>query len=197
MTSRQLTTLARVPDVPSARVLAESLLAAELPVRWIHTQAVAAQARTLRPVLGADTEVVESAAWLHDIGYAPALQRTGFHPLDGACYLRDLPFGDACLWTLVAHHSCASIEADERGLGDVLRSEFPATGDHAARLIAAITYCDMTAGSRGELVSVDARITDILDRYEQNDVVYRAVTTAAPQLREQAALVAAALSATS
>jgi hypothetical protein len=28
------------------------------------------------------------AAWLHDIGYAPELAVTGFHPLDGARFLR-------------------------------------------------------------------------------------------------------------
>jgi predicted hydrolase (HD superfamily) len=197
MTSYRLTRLANVPDVQSAQALARSLLAAELPVRWVHTQAVAAQARTLLPAFGGDTEVIESAAWLHDIGYAQALQRTGFHPLDGARYLRDLPFGDPDIWILVAHHSCASIEADERGLGDVLRAEFPATGGNVARLIAALTYCDMTAGSRGQPVSVDERITEILDRYGRGDVVYLAVKSAAPQLREQAALVAAALDAAS
>ena len=27
-----------------------------------------------------------AAAYLHDIGYAPALQQTGFHPIDGAMF---------------------------------------------------------------------------------------------------------------
>jgi hypothetical protein len=41
-------------------------------------------------VLGYSTDFV-AAAWLHDIGYAPAIAEsgTGFHPLDGARYLRD------------------------------------------------------------------------------------------------------------
>ena len=34
------------------------------------------------------TDDLVAAAWLHDIGYAPELVETGFHPLDGARYLR-------------------------------------------------------------------------------------------------------------
>jgi len=41
--------------------------------------------------------------------------------LDGARYLRDVQHADALLCRLVAHHSCAIIEAGERGLADVLR----------------------------------------------------------------------------
>ena len=58
------------------------------------------------------------------IGYAPGLAATGFHPLDGARYLRDAQHADALLCRLVAHHSCAIIEAGERGLADILGREF-------------------------------------------------------------------------
>jgi hypothetical protein len=44
---------------------------------------------SLTAVLGADTDLLEAAAWLHDIGYAPGLAVTGLHALDGARYLRD------------------------------------------------------------------------------------------------------------
>jgi HD superfamily phosphodiesterase len=67
---------------------------------------------------------LEAAAWLHDIGYAPGLAVTGLHALDGARYLRDAQHADAMLCRLVAHHSCAIIEARERGLADVLSLEF-------------------------------------------------------------------------
>ncbi len=49
---------------------------------------------------------------------------TGFHPLDGARYLRDVQHADGTVCRLVAHHTGAMIEADERGLADVLASEF-------------------------------------------------------------------------
>jgi hypothetical protein len=67
-----------------AREIAQRVLADVLPRRWAHTQGVAAQARVVGPALDWDTDLIEIAAWLHDIGYAPALAVTGFHPLDGA-----------------------------------------------------------------------------------------------------------------
>ena len=54
------------------------------PRRWAHVQGVAAQARGLAPVLGTDADLLEAAAWLHDIGYAPGLAVTGLHALAGA-----------------------------------------------------------------------------------------------------------------
>ena len=95
--------------------LAQALLQEPLPRRWAHVQGVADRARSLAPVLGGDADLVEAAAWLHDIGYAPGLAVTGFHPLDGARYLRDARHADVLLCRLVAHHSCALIEAEERG----------------------------------------------------------------------------------
>src|SRR5947209_18424597 len=94
--------------------LAQDLLQESLPRRWAHVQGVAARARSLAPVLGADADLLEGAAWLHDIGYARGLAVAGLHALDGARYLRDAQPADAMLCRLVAHHSCAIIEADER-----------------------------------------------------------------------------------
>jgi len=59
-------------------------------------------------VLDADADLLEAAAWLHDIGYAPALAVPGLHALDGARYLRDAQHADAMLCRLVAHHSYGS-----------------------------------------------------------------------------------------
>lgn len=87
--------------------LAESLLAEPLPRRWRHCLGVAERARTIALVLGEDAELLEAAAVLHDIGYAPDLAKTGFHPLDGARYLRDVANADERVVQLVAHHSCA------------------------------------------------------------------------------------------
>ena len=75
---------------------ARTILQVPLPRRWAHTQGVAAQARTLKPILGKNTDLLVAAAWLHDIGYAPDLVDTGFHPLDGARFLSDLPRPAIC-----------------------------------------------------------------------------------------------------
>src|ERR1700760_1690692 len=96
-----------------AEPVARALLQEPLPRRWAHSQGVAGRARGLAPVLGADADLLEAAAWLHDIGYAPALTDPGLHQLDGARYLRDAEHADTLLCRLVAHHSCAIIEAGE------------------------------------------------------------------------------------
>ena len=62
-----------------AQQLARELLQEPLPRRWAHVQGVAARARGLAPVLGADAELMEAAAWLHDVGYARSLATTGLH----------------------------------------------------------------------------------------------------------------------
>jgi hypothetical protein len=113
-----------------------------------YVQGVAARARSLAPVLGADADLLEAAALLHDIGYAPGLAVTGLRAFDGARYLRD-----AQLCRLVAYHSCAIVEAGERGLADALGLEFePAP----YMLSSVLTYCDMTTSPDGELVPVES-----------------------------------------
>jgi HD domain-containing protein len=177
-----------------ARELARSLLEVELPARWAHSRGVAGQAAALRRLVPEDSGLLEAAAWLHDIGYASTLAVAGFHPLDGARHLRVTRFGDRALWTLVAHHTCAEIEAEARGLGEVLAAEFP-LGEVDPFLVAALTYCDMTTGPDGTPLKVGERITEILSRYGPDDVVHRAITQAAPILRRQTAEIAAALEA--
>ena len=162
-----------------AAELARTLLEVPLPRRWAHVQGVAAQARSLAPILGDDADLLEAAAWLHDIGYSPELADTGFHPLDGARYLRDVQHAEPVLCRLVANHSCAIIEAEERGLADALSSEFPAP---VPGLTDALAYCDMTTTPTGDMVSVQGRLSEIVERYGPDDVVTRFIRKAEPQL---------------
>ncbi|MFB9323093.1 HD domain-containing protein [Cryptosporangium minutisporangium] len=164
-------------QVDRARALAESLLAEPLPRRWAHSRAVGAQAETLGPLLGPDTELLVAAAWLHDIGYAPSIAHTGFHPIDGARYLRNIEQADDVLCRLVAHHSCAVIEAEERGLADKLTTEFAPPPDYLAD---ALLYCDMTTGPSGERLDVEQRLEEIHGRYGDKDVVSRSIRRATP-----------------
>ena len=159
--------------------LAQVLLQESLPRRWAHVQGVAARARSLAPVLGADADLMEAAAWLHDIGYAPALAVTGLHALDGARYLRDAQHADAMLCRLVAHHSCAIIEAGERGLADVLGLEFQ-PAPHA--LSSVLTFCDMTTSPDGELVPAEKRLAEIHHRYGPGHLVSRSIQRATPMI---------------
>ena len=134
-----------------AEEIARTLLEKPLPRRWAHTRGVAARARTLAPILGDAADLIEAAAWLHDLGYSPALAATGFHPLDGARYLRDVQGTGDAVCRLVANHSCAIIEARQRGLANYLTNEFPRV-DPA--LEDALTYCDMTTAPDGLPVCV-------------------------------------------
>ena len=59
------------------------------------------------------------------------------------------------LFRLVAHHSCAIIEAGERGLADILGSEFAPAPDVLASVL---TCCDMTTSPDGQHVPVDQRL---------------------------------------
>jgi HD domain len=169
-----------------ATEIARNLLEDPLPRRWAHTQGVAAQARRIAPILGQDAELVEAAAWLHDIGYSPGLVGTGFHPLDGARYLRDALRASPILCRLVANHTGALIEADERGLAESLASEFPAT---EPLLSHALTFCDLTTGPDGRLLSVDERLAEIRARYGPDHIVGRAIARSSGQLRESAQVI--------
>jgi hypothetical protein len=164
-----------------AEGLARTFLADPLPRRWSHVQGVAARARTLRPSLGADAELLEAAAWLHDIGYVPELAVTGLHGLDGARYLRDVQHANPLLCRLVAHHSCAVIEAEERGLAYVLNREFAPV---PWPLADALTFCDMTTSPDGEHVHVHNRLAEIHDRYGSGHLVSRSIRRATPLILE-------------
>jgi hypothetical protein len=162
-----------------AENLARNLLEDTLPRRWAHVQGVAARARSLAPAFGANKELLEAAAWLHDIGYLPELAKTGLHGLDGARYLRDVQHADPMLCRLVAHHSCAIVEAEERGLAATLRCEFEAPPQPLAD---ALTCCDMTTSPDGEPTNVDRRLAEIRHRYGSGHVVSRSIRRATPMI---------------
>jgi HD domain len=162
-----------------AEATARRFLEPSLPRRWAHTQGVAAAARTLAPVLGPDGDLLTAAAWLHDIGYAPDVTDTGFHPLDGARHLRDAEGANGMLCRLVAHHSCAVNEAAERGLARDLITEFrPARRD----LADALTYWDMTTSPDGHRLPIEQRLAEIRSRYGPDHLVSRTIGRSEPQL---------------
>jgi putative nucleotidyltransferase with HDIG domain len=113
-----------------------------------------------------DGELLIGAALLHDIGYAPELIDTGFHPLDGAQYLRDVGGPDR-LVNLVANHSCATLEAELRGLSNEL-AEFE---DEKTALRDALWWADMTTTPDGGGTTVVERVTEIQSRYGPDDLV--------------------------
>jgi putative nucleotidyltransferase with HDIG domain len=147
--------------------------------RPAHVEAVARRAEQVALVVpDADSTTLIAAAYLHDVGYAPALRATGLHPLDGARWLRDQGV-DRRVCNLVAHHSGARFEAEERGLLDVL-DEFDL---ESGPVMDGLVHADMTTGPDGIYVSFEERLVDILARYPADDPIHRAAVRARPELR--------------
>ena len=130
-------------------------------------QGVGRRARVVAPLFSADDcELLVGAALLHDIGYTPELVGTGFHPLDGGRYLRAVDGPDR-LGNLVAHHSCATLEAELRGLSDEL-AEFE---DEKTALRDALWWADMTTTPDGGETTAVERVAEIQSRYGPDDLV--------------------------
>ena len=149
--------------------------------RWSHSQRAHAQSHRLGSLFNAAerAEVLVLAALLHDIGYGTELVRTGFHAIDGALFLRDHAVDEQVV-SLVAHHSCAGVEADIRGLSAEM-SRFPVHPDPL--LVDAMIWYDMTSGPAGEEVGIDWRLEDIRRRYTPGSIVARTVEVTEPLLR--------------
>ena len=161
----------------AARLEAWLLLGASQ--RWEHVSGVAAAAAdAASAVRGEEADLHVAAAWLHDIGYAAGVAETGFHPLDGGRYLRRMGWPEP-LCTLVAHHTAALVEAEARGLADVLIREFPPVDSPTSD---ALTFADMTTGPTGQRVDVEERIAEILERYDPGHVVHESIRRNAPTL---------------
>jgi putative nucleotidyltransferase with HDIG domain len=165
-------------EVHQAQSVAQQLLADELPQRWRHVGGVAAQAERLIGIAPSDVGLLVSAAWLHDIGYASPLVETGFHPVDGARHLRRLDVDNRVV-NLVAHHSCARVEAQLRGLATVLQREFPLDSSlpHDE-----LCFCDQTTSPDGTVVDVTERLAEIRARYGDGHVVRQFVDQAEDEL---------------
>jgi len=145
--------------------------------RWRHARMVADTACQLTIGLTPeDADVLVAAAYLHDIGYAPALAITGFHPLDGARHLRAL--GRERLAGLVAHHTRGRHEARLRGLQEAL-AEFD---DEDSLVSAALAYCDLTTGPSGERMTPGQRLLDVNARYGDDSPVTNGLRAAWPYL---------------
>lgn len=164
-------------DLRRAVTLAQSLLGGIEP-RWTHVRAVGERAERLcrSDELHPDLAV---AAWLHDVGYSREAFETGFHALDGARLLARRGASELVV-SLVAYHSGAVFEAEERGLSGELAEIAPP----ASELLDVLVWVDMTTSPDGHTVSIDERLAEIVKRYAPGDPVARAIARSADSLRE-------------
>jgi hypothetical protein len=165
-----------------AAALANRLLG-EIGTRLAHSARVALEADSVSELLDAPwRSAIVDAAWLHDIGYSDEVASTGFHPLDGARWLKDHGWPiEVC--QLVAWHTAASVEGALRGLEETLAAEFDPP---PALATAALAWADLTSSTTGERSTVADRLADILRRYPSDSVVHRAIVEATPMLLESA-----------
>lgn len=170
-------------DVARARETACTLLATldDDGRRWHHTGAVAARAAQAADAVGpARSNLLVAAAWLHDVGYARAVAHVGFHPVDGAVHLLRTGW-PLELAGLVAHHSGARFVAEVRGLAPVLAA-FNRPEHWYGPVADALTWADQTTGPTGELVTVEERIAEVLERHGPTSAQARAHHHRAPAL---------------
>ncbi|MDM7856660.1 HD domain-containing protein [Cellulomonas alba] len=163
----------------AAKVASEYL--SGLGRRWEHVRTVGRLADELAAV-GAISADVAAAAWLHDLGYAEELSTTGLHALDGAAFLADegAPTG---VVGLVAHHTGAVFEAEERGLTRELANMPPAEPSE----LDVLTLLDLVTAPDGSLTDPETRIAEILSRYPTSSPVHRSVSRACTRLLASAA----------
>jgi hypothetical protein len=171
--------------VDQAADLAHYILAAD-PERLRHSEAVARRAEFLTLAVTADqAPFLVAAAWLHDIGYAPGLRQTGFHPIDGALHLRSVGWTDA-MCDLVAHHSGSRYVAAVRQM-DAELALFRHQDD---ALTDALTVADQTAGPGGRPMTVEERVDDMLARHGPDSPNAQAHSVRGPYLLATARRVA-------
>lgn len=169
-----------MPEVPSPQVAARLAGALLSPSgrRWDHVQGVAARAVELTRAVPADEgDLLVVAAWWHDLGYAPGLDQTGMHQIDGARFVEDMGYPTR-LVALVAHHSAAECEAAQRDLLE----ELSHWHREESALADALWVADMTTGPDGRSVEYSDRLAEILSRYDEQSVVGRAMTAARPAI---------------
>ncbi len=154
------------PLVREAQELATSLLR-DVPGRLAHVRGAAVIAGMAAGALGVDEpDTVVAAAWLHDIGYSPAIVRTGFHPLDGALHLAGEGWPETTV-LLVAHHSHAAVLAPYYGVW-----RHYALFDHAhGDADDVITFSDLRAGFDGMGADPLDRIEDMRRRHIDRTLV--------------------------
>ena len=113
------------------------------------------------------------------VGYHSDMALTGFHPLDGARWLRNHHWpNETC--RLVAWHTQSLEEARLYGLATELAAEFEPPPPLAA---SALAWADLTASPNGERWDADWRLAEILERYPPGSVVHEATRTSLPALR--------------
>lgn len=113
--------------------------------------------------LGLDQNEAIILGLLHDIGYSDKLKETGFHPLDGYNYLKEI---DENLAERMLLHTSTPEEAEMRGI------VMPVVKEDAYSML--LSYADARVLATGKRVSSEERLLDIINRYGSDHLVSKA-----------------------
>lgn len=173
------------PEQTATRALADT------GTRLAHSRRVASQVQLALPLVDTDwRSALVAAAWVHDIGYGRAAAMIGFHPLDGARWLRREGWSDR-VTGLVAWHTHAEKEAELRGIKPYA-DEFARPPDS---VLAVLNWADLTSSPDGVECGAEDRLQRILDRYPPGSVVHEVTRASWSLLMADVAAVRAGLEA--
>lgn len=130
------------------------------------------------------------AAWLHDVGYSRDASVVGFHPLDGARWLRQQGWSDQ-VTRLVAWHTHAEQEAELRGVARY-DEEFARPPEFVGSVL---TWADLTSSPDGAACEAEQRLEQILETYPAGSLVHEATRASWTLLLDDVAVVRDALEA--
>lgn len=144
--------------------------------RYLHILGVVQEMKELVSNLKIDSSVKNEliiAAYLHDIGYSHLLNRTKFHPLDGALFAFERKFSKSIVSAVLFH---SGAEFDIKKLHPKYSEFFERYRDSLTEkdnlFIDLVTICDLHRSPKGEHVSYLERVEEIKDRFGERHNVY-------------------------
>ncbi|MDY0275225.1 MAG: HAD hydrolase family protein [Desulfomicrobium sp.] len=144
-------------------------LFADIPLRLAHMQDASAFAKDLGHCFhlpAHEHSLLLRAALLHDIGYAPALHKFSFHPLDGAIFLEQHQEHPWVVEGVLRHSQAENKALTKLDLAHeyAVRPALP----QAQSLVRMTTIADWRAAGVGGRVSFGQRLHDIISRNPGN-----------------------------
>lgn len=137
--------------------------------RYHHILGVVRNMKETLPKLDLNEEVKKEliqAAFLHDIGYSPKLNKNNFHPFDGAHFAQQAGFPKPVIAAILFHSEAYETVKETRSdLFPTYSLNHDLLDEQDRLFIDLVTYCDVQTSPQGEKISLDERVQDVVNRY--------------------------------